>query len=277
MLATLIIVFRELIEAGLVVGIVLAATRGVAGRSLWVGYGVAAGLLGACMVALFAKGINAAMAGFGQEFFNAGVLLLAVLMLTWHNVWMAKHGREMAREMKSVGEAVSSGSRSLLALAIVVGIALLREGSEIVLFLYGIAVSGNETLANMVIGAAIGVVLGVGCTALTYFGLLRIPNRYLFLVTGWMIALLSAGMAAQAVAFLEQAQVVNRLGETAWHSGWLVSQDSITGKTLHTLVGYNESPTIMQVFTYLFTLLGTFALMKWVGGTPAKKMVLVRT
>jgi len=97
MLATLLIVFREVIEAGLIVGIVLAATQGVPRRGLWVTYGVIAGFLGACLVAAFAGEIGSLFAGSGQEIFDASILLLAVCMLTWHNVWMAGHGRQMAQ------------------------------------------------------------------------------------------------------------------------------------------------------------------------------------
>src|SRR5690242_15058345 len=128
MLSSLIIVFREVIEAGLIVGIVLAATKGVFRRGLWVALGVAAGVVGACLVALFAGEISNLFEGSGQELFNASILLLAVMMLTWHNVWMASHGREIAREMKAMGAAVSTGQRTLTALAVVVGVAVLREG-----------------------------------------------------------------------------------------------------------------------------------------------------
>src|ERR1700730_3299764 len=138
MLAALIIVFREIIEAGLVVGIVLAATRGVPRRDLWVGYGILGGIAGACLVAAFASSISAAMQGAGQELFNVTILLIAVLMLAWHNVWMARHGREMAAHMKSVGEAVAAGKRSLAALSIVVGIAVLREGRKSCCFFMGL-------------------------------------------------------------------------------------------------------------------------------------------
>ncbi len=103
MLGALIIVFREIIEAGLVVGIVLAATRGVPRRGLWVEYGILGGIAGACLVATFASSISAAMQGAGQELFNVTVLLIAVLMLAWHNVWMARHGREMAAHMNTRG------------------------------------------------------------------------------------------------------------------------------------------------------------------------------
>src|ERR1019366_397291 len=119
MLATLIIVFREVIEAGLVIGIVLAATRGVPRRGLWVGGGVLGGIAGACLVAGFTDVIANLMEGTGQELFNASVMAVAVCMLAGHNIWMAREGRHIAQEMQTLGGDVTSGRRSLLALAIV--------------------------------------------------------------------------------------------------------------------------------------------------------------
>lgn len=268
MLATLIIVFREVIEAGLVVGIVLAATRHVPHRGLWVSYGILGGTAGACVVAAFASSISAAMQGAGQELFNVAILLAAVLMLTWHNVWMARHGHQIAMQMKDVGEAVAAGRRSLAALSIVVGLAVLREGSEIVLFLYGIAISGSDTMAMMATGGALGLALGIAVGAVTYFGLLRIPNRYLFAVTGWLIALLAAGMAAQAVAFLQQAQVVTSFTRVIWDTSNFISDGGMIGKVLHTLVGYTARPTGMQLIIYITTLAGIFTLMRLFGHAP---------
>lgn len=275
MLATLLIVFREVIEAGLVIGIVMAATKHMPRRGLWVIYGIAAGILGACIVATFASSIASAMEGFGQELFNAGVLLAAVLMLTWHNVWMARHGREIAMTMHSVGEAVAHGRRSLAALSIVVGIAVLREGSEIVLFLYGIAISGGESALMMGLGGLLGLLAGATLGGLTYFGLLKIPNRHLFAVTGWMIALLAAGMAAQAVAFLHQADAVTAFSDTVWDSSWLLSDGSVLGTALHTLIGYTAQPTGMQLIVYVITLAGIFTLMRLFGHAPQPKAMTI--
>jgi len=133
MLGALVIVFREVIEAGLVVGIVLAATRGIPGRGWWVSLGILLGVLGAGVVAIFAGTISNAFAGSGQELLNAAVLIVAVISLTWHNVWMAEHGRELAAELRKVGTEVSEGRRPLAALTLVVFVAVMREGSEIVL------------------------------------------------------------------------------------------------------------------------------------------------
>jgi high-affinity iron transporter len=266
-LAALIIVFREVFEAGLIIGIVLAVTRTVPYRNRWIGGGVLVGILAACVVAIFAGALSNLFAGMGQELFNAAILIVAVVMLTWHNVWMARHGSELAGELRSAGQAVVEGSKSLLALAVVVGVAVLREGSEVVLFLYGV-VAGGDSGWDVAVGGFAGLLLGAGVCLLTYFGLVRIPMRALFAVTTVLIALLAAGMAAQAAAFLEKANWLTALDNVVWDSAWLLSDSSIVGKALHTLVGYTDQPTAMQLTVYLAILLVTFLLMRLYGAPP---------
>ena len=269
MLAALIIVFREVFEAGLIIGIVLAVTRAIPHRDRWIGGGVLGGIAAACVVAVFAGALSNLFAGMGQELFNAAILAVAVVMLTWHNVWMARHGREMAGELRAVGEAVRDGSKSLLALAVVVGVAVLREGSEVVLFLYGVVASGGDSGWSVALGGFAGLVLGAFVCLLTYFGLVNIPMRALFTTTTVLIALLAAGMAAQATAFLERANWLTALDNVVWDSGWLLSDASLVGRALHTLVGYTDQPTLMQLVVYLAILLATFVLMRFYGA-PAQ-------
>ena len=165
MFGALIIVFREVIEAGLIVGIVLAVTHGVAGRGLWISAGVAAGVLGSCVMAAFAGLISQAFAGAGQELVNATVLSIAVVMLTWHNVWMARHGRELAAEFRTAGQAVAAGAKSLFALAVVVCVAVLREGFEVVMFLYGVLASEGASALEVFAGGVAGLLLGAAVCA----------------------------------------------------------------------------------------------------------------
>ncbi|SIO43481.1 high-affinity iron transporter [Bradyrhizobium erythrophlei] len=269
MIPALIIVFREVFEAGLIVGIVLAVTRPVPHRNRWIGGGVLAGVLLACVVAAFAGALSNLFAGMGQELFNAAILSLAVVMLTWHNVWMARHGSELAGELRRAGRAVVEGSKSLLALAIVVGVAVLREGSEVVLFLYGVLAAGSDTSWSVALGGFAGLALGAVICMLTYFGLVRIPMRKLFTTTTVLIALLAAGMAAQAAAFLEKANWLTAMDNVVWDSGWILSDTSIPGRALHTLIGYTDQPTEMQLTVYLAILAVTFVLMR-LYGAPAK-------
>ena len=262
MIGALIIVFREVIEAGLIVGIVLAATRSVAGSRWWISSGVLAGVLGSCLVAAFTGSLAQAFDGFGQEIFNAAILAVAVIMLTWHNLWMARHGRALAGELKQAGREVLEGKKPLLALAIVVGAAVLREGSEVVLFLYGVAISDGGSAASIISGGLAGLALGTLVSGLTYFGLLNIPTRHLFTVTSWLIAFLAAGMAAQSASFLERAGLVEFLGTTLWDTSSIVSEKSIPGRVLHTLIGYSDQPTMLQFVVYLATLATIFVLTK---------------
>jgi high-affinity iron transporter len=268
MLGALVIVFREVIEAGLIIGIVLAATRGVPGRGNWVAAGVAAGALGAGVVALFAEAIANAFEGSGQELLNASVLGAAVVMLMWHTAWMARHGREMAAEMTAVGAAVSAGQRPMTALAVVVGLAVLREGSEVVLFLYGVLAAGTSG-SSLFVGGLLGLAAGAAFTALTYYGLLSIPTRYIFAVTSVLIALLAAGMAAQAVQYLDNAGVISVLGRRLWDSSGVLPQDGMLGRLLHTLIGYTDRPTELQLLAYLATL-ALMAALAWVA-TPTRR------
>lgn len=270
MLAALIIVFREVFEAGLIIGIVLAVTRTVPQRNRWIGGGVAGGVIAACVVAAFAGAISQLFAGMGQELLNAAILGLAVAMLIWHNVWMARHGSELAGEFRAVGQAVLDGSKPLVALAIVVGVAVLREGSEVVLFLYGVMAADGGTAWDVALGGLLGLVFGGLLCLLTYFGLLRIPMRALFATTTVLIALLAAGMAAQATAFLERANWLTALDTVVWDSGWLLSDSSVPGRALHTLIGYTDQPTAMQLSVYLAILLLTFVLMRLFGAPQAR-------
>jgi high-affinity iron transporter len=263
MLSTAIIVFREVLEAALIVSIGCAATRGIAGRNRWVIAGLILGLVGSALVAVGAERISRLASGLGQEIFNASILGMAVVMLAWHNIWMASHGKEMAGTLYGVGNAVRSGASALSALMIVIGLAVLREGSETVLFLHGVAASnggeGNQMLLGGFFGAMAGVVVGLT----VYRGLLGIPLRWFFAVTSTMVLLLASGMAADAVRFLIQADILPALVDPLWDTSRLLTDDSITGKLLHGLIGYTSRPTGMQVASYLVVLVLIFSGMKW--------------
>ncbi|MGE3297300.1 MAG: FTR1 family protein [Porticoccaceae bacterium] len=259
MLSALIIVFREVLEAALVIGIVCAATREVRGRGVLVTLGVGAGIVGAVLVALGAERIAELAAGMGQELFNAAILLAVVVMLGAHILWMSRHGEELARDAGRAGEAVRIGEKPPRILAALVGLAVLREGSEVVLFLHGIAASG-ATAGAMFAGSAAGLVLGALVGFALYSGLLTIPSRHLFAVSSALLILLAAGMAGQAAKFLIQADYLPALSYL-WDTSWLVANDSVLGQVLATLVGYDAEPAGMQLLFYL-TVIGVL-----VGGT----------
>ncbi|GBQ30083.1 iron transporter [Gluconacetobacter azotocaptans DSM 13594] len=254
-MGSLLIVFREVMEAGLIVGIVMAATQGIPSRGRWVAGGIGAGVVGAGIVALFAGALSQALSGNGQDVFSATILCLAVVMLSWHIVWMARHGREMAQDMKAVGAAVASGNRSLFAMAVVVAVAVLREGMEVVLFLYGIAISTDTGPAPMLTGGILGVLAGAGLSWALYRGLVIIPLNHLFAVTGLLVTFMAAGMASQAAALLANDDLLPALGYDIWDSSWLLSDGSMIGRAAKALVGYSDRPTGIQLLAWVCTCL----------------------
>lgn len=253
MFSTAIVVFREIFEVALILGVVLASTRGLPARGRWILSGITMGVLGAVLVAYFAAAISQAAEGMGQELFNAGVLLLAAAVISWTALWMRQHGRQITQRLRKMGQEVLEGQTPLYAIALVVSLAVLREGAEIVLFTYGMVAAG-QGIAGILAGSAIGLAGGAVAGAMLYFGLLRIPTKYIFRVTTWMLILLSAGMASMAAQFLVSAGYFSTLSAVVWDSSWLLSESSVPGQALHTLLGYTEQPMRIQLVFYFGTL-----------------------
>ncbi len=273
MLAALVIVFREVLEAGLIVGVVLAASRGVHGRTGAVVLGVLAGILGSIIVAIFAARISDAFDGRGQEIFIAAILFFAVIMLAWHVVWMAQHAREMTQQLRQLGSDVTAGRQSLFALGAAVAIAVMREGSEVVLFMTGIVMQGKETAGELLLGSAIGLLLGAVVSMVLYFGLAAIPLKRMFSVTGVLVTLLAAGLAASAVQQLSNAGLINVLDTSLWDTSSILSENSWPGRVLHVLIGYMDRPTGMQLIAYVVTA-GTIFFLGFARRSPANRPAL---
>jgi high-affinity iron transporter len=254
MFTAALIVFREVFEIAIIVCIILAATRQVARRGLWIGSGIAAGGLLVGLLACFAPVVNQLASQLGQHVFHALILSIAALLIGWSVVWMQGHGREIAVRMKSVSAAVSSGQTPLYMLAVVTGLAVLREGSEIVLFLYGIFVSGEATVSEIAMGIVVGSAAGILTGVLMYWGMVRVPIKQLFSVSSALLALLAAGMAAKAVGHLVKANILPGLLNPIWDSSAILSQHSFTGRFFSIVVGYQDHPAGIQVLCYAVTL-----------------------
>ncbi len=251
MFGTAVIVFREVLEAALIVGILAAATRSVPGSRRWLAAGIAAGLAGAGLVASFTDVIGRLASGIGQELFNAMVLGIAVVMLAWHNIWMSSHGAALAASARSVGADINAGRASSSILLAIVALAVLREGSETTLFLYGIAASGSDSLRTMLAGGLAGLLGGIAVGYAVYAGLLRIPLRWFFAATSLLVLLLAAGMSAQAARFLIQADLLPSLATPLWDTSAALPETALPGMLLHSLIGYDSRPAGMQVAFYL--------------------------
>ena len=273
MLASAIILFREVLEAALIIGILAAATRSIRGSRRWLVAGVVAGLAGSAMVAASTDVIGELANGIGQELFNAIVLGVAVLMLAWHNIWMSVHAKALAANAQALGNNIRDGSSECSALFVIIGLAVLREGSESVLFLYGIAASSAEGQSAMMLGGVLGVLAGCAVGYTIYAGLLRLPVRWFFTATAMLVLLLAASMASQAAHYLIQADLLPSLAAPLWDSSYFLSEQSVAGQLLHTLIGYESHPAGMQLVFYVTALLLIGGGMRWAGKRHPKSSV----
>lgn len=270
MFATALIVFRESLEAALFVGIVAAATQGLAGRARWLGAGVGAGFLGAIVLALLASQLSGWLDGLGQDVVNIGILSLALVLLLWHCVWVSTHSREMAIDARRLGQSVQDGQRRPWALLVAVALAVLREGAETVLFVGGSLVEGGSTAPGVVLTAGtLGLLTGAGVGLVIYAGLARVPARHIFSVTNLLIALLAGSLASQLARALAQAGFLEVGTTPLWDSSQLLASDSPLGAFLHALVGYDARPSAAQLAAYAAVLLAIFAGSRLLRARPA--------
>lgn len=264
MYASAIIFFREILEIAIILTVIMAAARGVKGRNLWVGIGLIGGLIGSLLVAFFTDTIADLMDGMGQEIFNAMILYVAVAMISWTVIWMSQHARKVVANIKHVAGKVQEGELPLTALAVVISLCVWREGSEIALFMYGIASTTDEPVINLFLGSLAGgsaaAIIGLGI----YFGLIKLSVKHFFRVTEWLLILLACGLAMQATGYLVAADVLPAIVYQMWDSSHILSQDSLAGQVLHALVGYSARPSAMQLIAYGITLAGILSIMQLV-------------
>jgi len=260
MISSWIIVFREVLEMTLVLGVLLAATQGAAGSRRWIGLGMLVGFLGAVVVALLMEKMEASVDGNGEFIFNAVVLSIAACLLAWTVLWMSQHGREMSMRMKHIGSSVASGELPSTALFVVALSAVMREGSEAVFFLFGAAQEGQSDGWGMLLGGIFGLLTGAGVGYVLYRGLARIPLQSLFMVLAWLLMLLAAGMASQAAFNLTVIDALPVLVDKLWDTSSWLSMESILGEVLHVLMGYDDRPNAMQVLVFVIFLTGMLVL-----------------
>jgi hypothetical protein len=151
----------------------------------------------------------------------------------------------------------------------------MREGAEVVLFLYGIVVGSGASALSLAGGGVAGLALAAALSWLLYRGLVAIPVHRLFSVTNGLIALLAAGMAGQAAAILHGADLLPGWGERLWDTSSLLSDDSLIGRTLHALIGYSARPSGIQVSAWLLTLLVLIGASRTIGSTSGRKLAAV--
>ena len=255
MVSAFVIMFREMLEMSMVLGMLFVVTRPVPSARRWIYIGALIGLAGASFVAAFMHEMENSLQGTGELWFNAVVMAVASVMIGWTVMWMSRHGRELSQRMQKVGQAVSVGELPQTALLMVSLAAVLREGSEAVFFMWGAAMAVPHDGLNMTIGGALGGFTAVALGYVMYQGLLRVPVNHILRVAGWLLILLAAGMAGKAADLLVVIGVIPSLVDTLWNTSHILSANGNIGQFLSVMIGYNDEPSGMQVAVFATSLI----------------------
>jgi high-affinity iron transporter len=250
----LFIVWRESVEALLVVGILYAwlkngdadARRGI--PYLWAG--VAAGLLAAVALGAALVGFTEELSGDAQDYFQTGMVLVACVLIVQMVLWMKHHGRSMKRDMEASLQK-SKQDANWWGVTLLVALAIAREGSETVIFLYGLGFGQSGHVDPM---QYLAVALGLALAFLTFY-LLQLGGkifswRLFFRVTEIMLLFLAAGLFETGVDKLIDKEILPVVMNQVWDTSWLLDDSSTFGSLVATLTGYRAHPAGMNLIAY---------------------------
>lgn len=247
----LFIVWRESVEAMLVVGILFAWIRAndVKQALPWLWGGVAAGIALALSLALVMLGIADSLSPEQMDYFQLGMVLVAAVLIVQMVLWMRKHGRTLKKELES-GMASSAKQANWWGMVALVAIAVGRESAETVVFLYGLGMSGGNT-GQFALVIAAGIVLAGATFWLLQQGSKWLSWRAFFRFSEIMLLMLACAMLMNGVERMMNLGWLPTLRDHLWDSSVLLDDSTKLGGTIAALTGYRAQPALTLVLAFL--------------------------
>ena len=253
MLETLLIAWRESLEAALVVGVLLTylARSGQRSGVAYVWAGSLLAILAALACGLVSNDAASRLDPDLQELVQAGILFLAVAVLTWMILWMHRNAAGLGGELRRKADQALVTGR-LMGLAAIAFVAVFREGLETVLFLWGVLVQHPDLTALPFVAAGLaGAALAVATAWLFFRGFRFLSLPRFFRVTGVLLLLVAAGLLVSGVNKLIGLGYLSPIVAQVWSTAWLVRDDSPLGAFLAALVGYRSRPSLGELLAFV--------------------------
>ncbi|MEJ2759711.1 MAG: FTR1 family protein [Anaerolineales bacterium] len=255
MVPSLLLSFREGLEAALIIGILLGTLKKIERPeyriNVWAGAGLA--VVASVLAAFVLQWVGASFEGRAEEIFEGITMLLSAGVLTWVILWMQRQSHSINSQLSSdVRRAVIAGSKSaLFSLAF---LAIIREGLELVLILT--ATSYTSGPFSILMGAGIGLGIAILIAYLLFNRLIRLNLSQFFRVTSILLILFAAGLVAHGVHELNDAGWIPAVVEHVWDINPILDENSLGGEILKALFGYNGNPSLTEVLAYFAYYLG---------------------
>lgn len=284
MLNALFVVWRESFEAVLIVGILYAylnkqtdeKAKAVGLRSMWLGV-----LGGVVLSALLALGINLAeteLQGMALEYFQLGMLIVACILMTHMCLWMKIHGRHMKSDLEGgLNQAMTASKKFEIALLSMLAVA--REGSETVIFLYGMTFEAAEKnmMSSLILYSALGFFLALVTWVIFNRGLRFFSQRVFFNVTTVFLLLTASSLILNVTRKLIQSDLLPTIKDVAWDTSALLDERTPFGQFISTMTGYQSTPALMTVIVFVAYWTITYMIYKFLMRKDIEAHLSVRT
>ncbi len=249
-MAAFLVMLREGVEAALIVAILFAYLDRTGRRAEFgpVWWGTISAVAVSIVAGVVIWNTVGGLQGRAEELVEGVVAFAAAALLTWMIFYMGRQARGLRRELEhKTDQAVTTGA---FALAAVPFVAVAREGFESVLFLLSTTV-GETSTSGQFVGGLAGVIAAIAIGYLVYKGSHLIDLRKFFRITGWLIILFAAGLAAKGIHEFQEAGVIPTLVEHVWALPFLDPDTSTTGAFLKAMFGWDPDPSLLQVLAYV--------------------------
>ncbi|MBI1977393.1 MAG: FTR1 family protein [Candidatus Omnitrophica bacterium] len=267
--ATFLIVFRETLEASLIVAIILTALVRLNQKRYFshVMWSSISAVVVSILVGTVLLGATDKLQGKFQTIIEGTISIAACVILTYMIFWMDRQGRYIKSELETqVEEAVTRGE--FIAIVSLPFLSVFREGAETVLFL--LAVASQNSGAVSLLGGSSGFLLA----ALIAIGIFilgkRVPLRPFFRATGFLLLLIAAGLLAYGIHELQEIGWVPAMIEHVWDINHIFNEKVGLGAFAKALFGYNGNPSLLEVVAYGAYLIAIPLFLKQKQAVPVK-------
>lgn len=243
MLVTVIIFLREVLEAALILSVLLAVSFQLNSDRKWVFPALVFGFIGASITAYFLGDISNLLEGTGQEVMNSTLLLTMSMLINAICIWLWLN---LNKNKSSSSFALTNIIKTIL--VVNVSIAIMHEGSELSIYSYSFMQIHDNNL-SLILGGGLGLGIGASLGAIVYYLLINLQRKTLLIAAIVILILISAGMASQAALYLIQSGWLPS-HSALWDTSNIISERSIVGQLLYALIGYEATPSPVQVMFY---------------------------
>ncbi len=260
---SLLITFREALEAALIVTIMITYLNKIGKEELtkYSYMGAGGALIVSILIGITLQAVYGGLGETASQLFEGAASLTAVAVLTSMIFWMTKHSREIKGELQGkIDQAITQGE--VYGIAALSFVAVAREGLETVLFLSATFVQDQVgTIIGAVVGGAIVLILSV----LLMRGTVNLEISRFFKVTSVLLLIFGAGLAGYGVHELIEAGEgmgvdFGVLSVKPFNINPPVNPDGsypvfhekgVIGSILKALVGFDGDPEWLRIIVYL--------------------------